>query len=76
MLKFYIHLYQLNNFLKLKEPVQLILTPINENYVEVYYDLKKLEINRYNSHITIEIKTRRKKWRKLWQKIRHPRKKI
>lgn len=76
MIKFYININQLDNFLKLKEPVQLVLTPMSANYVEVLFDTKRLIINNYVTYSTVEIKTIKKKWRALWQKIRHPRKKI
>lgn len=76
MIKCYINVGQLDNFINLKEPVQLVLLPLSDNYVEVYLDIKKVDIINYRSYSTIELKSRKKKWRALWRKIRHPRKKI
>lgn len=67
MIKFYIRISQLHNFLDLKEPVQFVPYIIADGYVEMIYDAKDVIINTYTTHATIELK---KKGNKLWQKLK------
>lgn len=71
MIKFYVNVNQLHNFLELKEPVQFIPNIIADGYVEMFYDIKDVDIKMYTSHITIELK----KGNRLWQKLKSIRKK-
>lgn len=68
MVKAYIHINQLNNFLINKEPVDLVIVPPNENYIECLLNTDKLIFTEYNTHITIELKTFRKVWKSIWKK--------
>lgn len=67
MIKFYVNLNQLHNFLNLKEPVQFIPNIIGDGYVEMQYSIKDIDIKIYQSYATVELK---KKGPKLWQKIK------
>lgn len=61
MIKVYIHKYQLDNFFHLHEPVELIIFPVNDNYVECILDASKLIFkNITDSRISIELKHRKK----------------
>lgn len=70
MIKFYVHRNQIHNFMDLKEPVQLINVTYDDNYVEFLCSMKKVKIVEYKTYSTIELKTKRKKVRELWQKLR------
>ena len=67
MIKFYVNVNQLINFVDNREPVRFIPQVIGEEYVEMCYKEKDIILKRYNSYITIEL---RKKRNKLWQKIK------
>lgn len=69
MMKFYIYKDQLYNFLILKEPVELISGVQDEKYFEVIIPTKKLIFESYNTYTTVEIKSFRKAWKRLWRKI-------
>lgn len=75
MIKFYVHRNQIHNFIDLKEPVQLINVTYDDNYVEFLCSMKKIKIVEYRTYSTIELKTRRKKVRELWQRLKNIRKK-
>lgn len=67
MIKFYVRLGQLANFLDYREPVQLVPNIIDDGWVELTYPLKDVDIKIYTTYATIEIKKKRSK---LWQKIK------
>lgn len=71
MIKFYVHKNQLDNFIYLKEPVKLENLIIDDNYYELIYPLKDVIIKTYRTYSTIELNTRKKRRKALWQKIIH-----
>lgn len=72
MIKVFIPVNQLSNFLINKEPVQFFNNSVDFTHVELILDTNKLIFNEYNTYITIELKTKKKTlisvWRKLWKK--------
>ena len=66
MIKFYVNLNQLHNFLDLKEPVQFIPNIIRDGYVEMLYDAKDIDIKVYQTYATVELR----KGFRLWQKLK------
>lgn len=76
MLRIYIHINQLKNFLIYKEPIELIISdPIDSNYMELFIDIDKLIFVEYRNYITVELKSRKKSRKelmnKLWKKKKH-----
>ena len=71
MIKFYIHKNQLYNFFDLKEPVELLNTTFDSDYFEVYFNVKDVIIKTYRTHSTVELNTRKKRRKALWQRIIH-----
>lgn len=69
MIKFYVNINQLNNFLINKEPIEFITNAIDDRYVELLIDNKKLIFTEYNNIITVELRSFRKGVRRLWKKI-------
>lgn len=69
MIKFYVNINQLNNFLINKEPIEFITNAIDDRYVELLIDNKKLIFTEYNNTITVELRSFRKGVRRLWKKI-------
>ena len=70
MIRFYVNLNQLHNFLDLKEPVQLLSFSVDDNFIEFNYKLKDVKIISYRTHSTIELMTRKKRRRDRWLKIK------
>jgi hypothetical protein len=68
MIRFYVDIRQLHNFLDLKEPVQFYPNAIGDGYVEMWYKEKDVDIKIYQTYITIEIKKRRSLWQRLRRK--------
>lgn len=66
MIKFYVNVNQLHNFLELKEPVQFVPYIMSDSYVEMLYNVKDIDIKIYRTYITVELKKRRG----LWQRIK------
>lgn len=69
MIKLYVNINQLNNFLINKEPVEFITNAIDDKYVELLIDNKKLVFTEYNNTITVELRSFRKGVKRLWKKI-------
>lgn len=69
MIKLYVNINQLNNFLINKEPIEFITNAIDDRYVELIIDNKKLIFTEYNNTITVELRSFRKGVRRLWKKI-------
>lgn len=69
MIKLYVNINQLNNFLINKEPIEFITNAIDDRYVELLIDNKKLIFTEYNNTITVELRSFRKGVRRLWKKI-------
>lgn len=69
MIKFFVNINQLNNFLINKEPIEFITNAIDDRYVELLIDNKKLIFTEYNNIITVELRSFRKGVRRLWKKI-------
>lgn len=69
MIKLYVNINQLNNFLINKEPVEFITNAIDDKYVELLIDNKKLVFTEYNNIITVELRSFRKGVKRLWKKI-------
>lgn len=69
MIKFYVNINQLNNFLINKEPIEFITNAIDDRYVELLIDNKKLIFTEYNNTITVELRSFRKGVKRLWKKI-------
>lgn len=69
MIKFYVNINQLNNFLINKEPIEFITNAIDDRYVELIIDNKKLIFTEYNNTITVELRSFRKGVKRLWKKI-------
>lgn len=75
MITFYVHKNQLYNFLELKEPVELINYIMSNDYFEFRFRSDDVIISYYKNHTTIELNTRKKRWKNLWQRLkRHPKK--
>lgn len=70
MIKFYINIRQLHNFVDLKEPVQFYNFSVDDRLLEFYMDPKQVIIKDYGNHYTIELNTRKKRRKALWQKIK------
>lgn len=74
MVKVYVHINQLYNFLIYKEPVELRISSFSEDYVELILKVNKIIINTYNTYSTIELDSFKKKikrgWKKLWKKTK------
>lgn len=68
MIRFYVNKNQLYNFIILKEPIQLIPEVIDSDHFEVYYDPKDLIFTTYRTYTTVELKTFRKRLKRLWKK--------
>lgn len=68
MIKFYVNKNQLYNFIILKEPIQLLPSVMDQDYFEVYYDHKDLIFTTYRTYTTVELKTFRKRLKRLWKK--------
>lgn len=69
MIKFFVNINQLNNFLINKEPIEFITNAIDDRYVELLIDNKKLIFTEYNNIITVELRSFRKGVKRLWKKI-------
>lgn len=69
MIKLYVNINQLNNFLINKEPIEFITNAIDDRYVELIIDNKKLIFTEYNNTITVELRSFRKGVKRLWKKI-------
>ena len=74
MIKVYININQLYNFLIYKEPVELRISSFNTDDVEVILKFNKIVINTYTTYSTIELDSFKKKikrgWNKLWKKTK------
>ena len=70
MIKCFVNINQLHNFLDLKEPVLFINNIIGDNFVELNFNLKEVIITEYASCYTIELVTFRKRVKRLWKKLR------
>lgn len=70
MIKFYVNKNQLYNFLELKEPVQLVNNIISEDFFEFTYNTKDVIINTYKTFATVELNSKRKKVKALWQRMK------
>lgn len=70
MIKVYVPINQLHNFLIRKEPVQLVIVPLNESYSELIVPTKKLIFTQYSGHLTVEFKTFKKKVKGFWNIFR------
>lgn len=68
MITFYVHKNQLYNFLVLKEPVELVNYIMSNDYFEMQYNPKDIIINYYKNHTTVELKTFKKGFKRLWKK--------
>lgn len=68
MIRFYVDKNQLYNFIILKEPIQLIPEVMDANHFAVYYNTKDLIFTTYKTYTTVELKTFRKRLKRLWKK--------
>ena len=68
MIRFYVDKNQLYNFIILKEPIQLIPEVMDADHFAVYYNAKDLIFTTYRTHTTVELKTFRKRLKRLWKK--------
>lgn len=71
MIKFYVHVNQLHNFLIYKEPVELNTSGVSDKYVELIMNNNKLIFTEYTTYITVELKTFKKGVKQIWTKIKN-----
>lgn len=70
MIKFYVNINQLHNFIDLKEPVQLVSFMLDDNFIEFNCSIKDVKVVSYRTYSTIELLTRKKRRREFWKKVK------